>query len=228
MKQSQVNYHNMGKAVYQVMGDFRPVWESKVHISAGCKRISDLITDIDQITKSQKTNNPKGHTAAIEQERTILEDQMYQIGSRLRAYAMTTNDVTLAAQVQFSRSSLDNLPLNKLLTLGRVIADACNTNMMALETYEVTQAEVETLQSAIRRTDHLNSHRDAVVDHRMENTSHLEELIERLRKELKIMDTLVDAYMIDEEFLTVYYNARRIHDIHGRKKQATNEPPNKK
>ncbi|MDR1172682.1 MAG: hypothetical protein LBL24_09535, partial [Bacteroidales bacterium] len=62
-------------------------------------------------------------------------------------------------------------------------------------------------------TEGLNAHRDAVRGEHTENTSHLTGLFSQLREELKLMDTQVDAYIDDEEFLRTYFITRRIHDV---------------
>jgi hypothetical protein len=51
----------------------------------------------------------------------------------------------------------------------------------------------------------------------MEATARLQELFTQVRKQLKTLDDLVEAYVEDDAFVATYFNARRIHDLKGRK-----------
>jgi hypothetical protein len=47
----------------------------------------------------------------------------------------------------------------------------------------------------------------------------------KLKKQVKNLDNLVEGFIEDDSFVVSYFNARRIHDIKGRK--ATREEENK-
>jgi hypothetical protein len=51
----------------------------------------------------------------------------------------------------------------------------------------------------------------------MEATAHLQQLFAQARKQLKTLDDLVEAYVEDDTFVATYFNARRIHDLKGRR-----------
>jgi hypothetical protein len=51
----------------------------------------------------------------------------------------------------------------------------------------------------------------------MEATTRLQNLFAQARKQLKTLDDLVEGYVEDDEFVATYFNARRIHDLKGRK-----------
>jgi hypothetical protein len=143
----------------------------------------------------------------------MLEDKLFVIGRKLRAFARLEDDTVAANQADFSRSSLDALSLNNLLSLSRAIIEVCKVRLASLKAYGIAQADLTALQTAIDKLAALNAHRDAVLDFRMENTSSISKLLSKLRHELKTMDALVEGFIDDEAFLTVYFNARRIHDV---------------
>jgi uncharacterized coiled-coil protein SlyX len=117
----------------------------------------------------------------------------------------------LLEKMRFSRSALDTLGINDLLTRSRLVLDACKANLPALTEYQVDQKTVDELQQRIDRTAQLYAQRDTVIDRRMEATARLQELFAQARKQLKTLDDLVEA------FVATYFNARRIHDLKGRK-----------
>ncbi len=215
MKRSQSNYFNMAKATCEVFAGNGNVWQGEPLIVEGVTNLTDLCAKINREATMQQQNETKGHTANKEQERTLLEDRTFRIGGRLKVYAQKTGDKVTAAQVAFSRSSLDELSLNKLLTAARSVAESATRLLPSLAAYKVTQTDVDELKRSIDTTEGLNAHRDAVKGERTENTSHLVILFSELRKELKLMDTQVEAYIDDEEFLRTYFITRRIHDVKG-------------
>jgi hypothetical protein len=79
------------------------------------------------------------------------------------------------------------------------------------------------LSQCIERTATLYAARDAVVDQRIEATADLDKLFNTARNQLKILDDLVEGYLEDETFITTYFNARRIHDLGGKKTKKQEE-----
>ncbi len=221
MNKSQSNYFNMAKAVLDVFDNSRQVWENKPLLSAAYNGLKTLCGSIDMAAAKQQENAPEGHTAAKEAARTELEDKLFVTGRKLRAFARLEDDAVAEKHSAFSRSSLDELSLNNLLNLSRAIAEVCNVRLPQLEAYEINEAVLTDLRTVADRLAVLNAHRDAVIDFRMENTLSIAGLLSEIRRELKTMDALVEGFIDDEAFLTVYFNARRIHDVRGggRKKE---------
>jgi uncharacterized coiled-coil protein SlyX len=149
-----------------------------------------------------------------------LENLLYLTALRVRSYAGIAGDEVLLEKMRFSRSALDDLGINDLLTRSRMVLDACTANLSALTEYQVDQNTVNELQQRIDRTAQLYAQRDTVIDQRMEATARLQELFAHARKQLKTLDDLVEAYVEDDTFVATYFNARRIHDLKGRKVKA--------
>ncbi|MDR3245559.1 MAG: hypothetical protein LBT50_03910, partial [Prevotellaceae bacterium] len=126
-------------------------------------------------------------------------------------------DDVLLEKMRFSRSALDILGTNDLLTRSRLVLDACVAHLPALTDYQVDQKTIDDLQKRIDLTAQLYAQRDTVIDQRMEATAHLQQLFTQARKQLKTLDDLVEGYVEDDTFVATYFNARRIHDLKGRK-----------
>jgi hypothetical protein len=93
--------------------------------------------------------------------------------------------------------------------------------------YQIDNAAVDKLSQSIELTSSLYAIRDTVVDQRVEATADLEKLFNTARKQLKILDDLVEGYLDDETFIATYFNARKIHDLKGKRaKTETQNPEN--
>ncbi|MDR1679205.1 MAG: hypothetical protein LBR81_05435 [Prevotellaceae bacterium] len=224
MTKKQSNYFNMIKAVDDVFSNCRAVWEEKTLLVACYERLHGLNERIVVAAAKQKENAPEGHTAAKENARTMLEDRLFVMGRRLLAFAYLQKDTVAATQADFSRSSLDNYSVNNLLSFARAIFKLCEARLSLLKDYEIDDAAMKDFQAVIDRLANLNAHRDAMVGFRMESTASIASLLSKARQELEIMDSLVEGFIVDEAFLTVYFNARRIHDVRGgsRKRERDN------
>ncbi|MDR0572601.1 MAG: hypothetical protein LBG96_00975 [Tannerella sp.] len=217
MKISQSNYLNMSNAVLVHFDNNAQVWTG-IRIVVECVgKLRTILIDITDTATIQSKNNPVGHTASKEQAREELEDLVYRTALRVRSYAGIVGDEVLLEKMRFSRSSLDRMGINDLLTHSRLILDACVPHLPALGEYQVDQITVDELQQRIEQTSHLYAQRDTVIDQRMEATARLQRLFDELRKQLKTLDDLVEGYIDDYVFAATYFNARRIHDLKNRK-----------
>jgi hypothetical protein len=223
MEKKQSNYLNMAKAVCDVFESSKNAWKEKNLLSAAYERLKILCNNIITTAAKQTENAPEGHTDAKEAARTALEDLLFGIGRKLRAFGRLESDAVVERQSDFSRSSLDKLSLNNLISLALAIAEVCKVRIEQLKPYEIDDAMITNLQTAADKLDKLNAHRDAVVDFRMENTLSIADLLSKVRQELKTLDALVEGFVEDESFLTVYFNARRQHDVKGGRKKAEKE-----
>jgi hypothetical protein len=181
----------MGKSVLVTFHKNENVWTGEPLIVEGVGNINSLLGKIDVEAARQKNNETPGFTAVKEQKRDMLEEALFRVCGRLKVYAVRSGDAKMAEKVRFTRTDLDNMSMNALLAAARTVAGLADA------------------------TDRLYSERDAAQSERTKNTSQLAALVSRLRSELKLMDTQVEAYIDDEEFLRTYFAARRVHDVRG-------------
>jgi FixJ family two-component response regulator len=217
----------MMNAVTQHFGNNSNVWNSNPLVINGVNNLIETGKAIEEAAKKQKANSPTGHTAAKERARNELESLTYRTAVRLRSYARSTDNDVLTAKLDFSQSTLDRMKHNDLLTCSRMVVAACKEYLPKLIIYQIDNAAVDKLSQSIEQTSLLYAARDAVVDQRVEATADLEKLFTTARNQLKILDDLVEGYLDDETFIATYFNARKIHDLKGKRaKTETQNPEN--
>ncbi|MDR2907593.1 MAG: hypothetical protein LBU91_06365 [Bacteroidales bacterium] len=223
MKKSQSNYLNMVKAVCDVFESNSSAWGDVGLVKDAFFDVCELVKAVETAAAKQVENAPEGHTAAKEAARTALEDLLFNLGRKLRAFGRIEEDAVVERQSSFSRSALDDLSLNNLLNVSRAIAELCKVRAEQLKPYEIDEVALTNLQLATDKLAKLNAHRDAVVDSRMENTASIVDLLSKTREKLKTLDALVEGFFDDEAFLAVYFSARRVHDVKGGSKKIVEE-----
>jgi hypothetical protein len=223
MNRKQSNFMHMAKSALVTFQKHESAWIEEPLVIEELTRVSKLIEQIDKEAVRQKENETPGFTAAKDQQRDALEDWLFLVGGRLKVFAAKNGDRLTAEKVRFSQTKLGKMPLNDLLATARTTADAAENLLEELAAYKVTQSEVDALRELANKTDLLYSQRDAARGEHSENTFRLTELIEQLRVELQLLDTLLEAYIEDEEFLGAYFFARRIYDVRGGSARTTEE-----
>jgi hypothetical protein len=213
MTKRQNNYLNMVVAVLKHFDNYTSIWSEINLILMILEKVRSIVKAILATAIKQAENNPVGYTASKEQTRDILETMLYQIALRVRTYARITDNKVLVEKTRFSRSSLDLLGNNDLVIVSNMLADACTEHLAELVDYQVDQAMVDKLQELATQTKTLYAQRDTVIDERMEATARLQQLFTQVRKQIKILDDMVEGYIEDDTFVTTYFNARRIHNL---------------
>jgi hypothetical protein len=217
MTGSQSNYLNMSSAVLTLFDRNPLAWKNTGVVADGVGRLRSTIADITGTATKQGENNPVGHTTAKEHSRDRLEDLVYRTALRVRSYAGIVGDDVLLEKMRFSRSSLDNLGINDLLTRSRIILDACVAHFPALDDYQVDRRFHPIVNNRIPQSVELSGLVDKLLQFVNSVLTRLQNLFAQIRKQLKTLDDLVEGYIEDDEFVATYFNARRIHDLKGRK-----------
>ncbi|MDR2927559.1 MAG: hypothetical protein LBV41_05080 [Cytophagaceae bacterium] len=213
MNKVQSNYVYMAKAVSITFHKNESLWADELLIADGVKAIDRMLEKIDTEAVSQKSNETPGFTAVKDQKRDMLEEALFRMGGRLKVYAIRNDDVKIMENVRFTHTDLEDLSMNALLAVARTVATAAEGLLPVLAEYKITQSDVSALRELAGATDQLYAERDAAYSERSKNTSQLAALISQLRRQLKLMDTQVEAYIDNEEFLKTYFFARRVHDV---------------
>jgi ElaB/YqjD/DUF883 family membrane-anchored ribosome-binding protein len=206
----------MATAVLQHFENHVNIWIDVKIVSLQREKVNQTVEAIKVAAIKQVECNPVGYTASKDQTRDLLESILYQTALYVRSYAGIAENEILLEKTNFSRSALHILRENDLLRVANMIADICEEYLADLAEYEVDQAMIDKLRKLTSQLETLYAQRDIVIDERMEATARIEQLLKQLRKQLKTLDDLVEAYIKDDIFISTYFNSRRIHDIKGR------------
>lgn len=215
MNRRQSNVYNMAKSLVVFFGKSEPVWEAEELVVVSVDRIIVIVDKIADVAALQKKNETPAYTATKDQQRGLLENEVYRFCGRMMVYAVKEEDAMTAKLVKITRTKISNMSINKLLSFSRVIADVAEELLVDLAAYKLTQVDVDSLRELIVSTERLAAERDSAKGEHCENTLHLERLFKELQTELKLMDTQVVAYIEDKEFLDTYFFTRRVYDVRG-------------
>jgi hypothetical protein len=194
----------------------KSTWEGNKAIVA---TLADLKNGIAAIAASAtKQQLPTG--GAVEEKEMVrhdLEEKILEIGGQLSALAEVNKDVNLAAQVEFTLSSLDKLPDEALEATAKRVSTLTSGNLPALADYDVGQDDVAELDSLTNRFKSIKTSPRRVIAERVGQTATLPKLI---ADTTSLLRNRLDKQMIkfrksNPEFFAGYQSARVIVDRGG-------------
>lgn len=150
MTQDQQNIRTMADTVMKFLNDNSSIWSAKVAFSDGVTRATAAVGAVDTASDKQQTPTT-GVTADKDIARNALEEATLAIADQLSALAAKTQDMDLSAQVEMTKSSLDQLLDSDLEQTAERVSSLATTNIAALADYGVTAADVTALDAL--RTD---------------------------------------------------------------------------
>jgi hypothetical protein len=215
MKISQSNILNMVKAVYDLMMRNAGLWENKELVKRCVEKIYEMWTKIRRTAMLQEQNKTKGYTAEKNRQRALLEDCLYCFAGRLKIYAESEENVVVAEQMSVTKTGLKKLSLNNLITKAELATETAQSLMPIPEVFELDQDSINELTALSGSTEEKNAHRDMVYGEHSEHTASLKRQFDALRKEMKRLDTLVEAYIGETEFVSTYFFTRKVYDLKG-------------
>jgi len=148
MKQTYDNDKAMFETVRDFMNGHTTETASIPAIVSTVSELSALITQIDNVMTAQSTPLT-GITQDKEALRTALEEAVFAVSEPLAALAAATNNNTLLAEVEISRSALDDLSADAVDAFATRVATRATTNQTVLTgQYGVSIAQVAAITSA--------------------------------------------------------------------------------
>src|SRR5882672_8574552 len=126
MNRDQFNRTGMFSTVSAYMGKNKSIW-------GGVKAVSETVTEVNmrvaRITaKAGKQQAPTtGAAGEKAQVRLGFEEKILEIADQFSALAEKNKDANLAAQVEFTLSSLDKLAEDDLEETGKRVSDLAKT-----------------------------------------------------------------------------------------------------
>ena len=213
MKQTQENITAMFEATLKFLDEHNNVWSGKRAFVDAVTEARNGVTSIRQAASTQE-NLTVGVTDQKTQMRHDLEEQTLEIADQLAAFAAKNSDANLAAKVQLTRSSLDQLQDNDLVQTAQLIYELANTNASKLQPYGVSTDQIATLKTTTAAFDDLKNASRSAFAGRTSATGSVGDLIRKTRSLFRNqIDKMVTPFRkADPEFYRGYFAARVIVD----------------
>jgi hypothetical protein len=144
MNRDQFNRNEMCNTVAVYMEKNKSIW-------GGVKAMNDTVDDVNTCRKRiagkiRKQQEPiTGAADEKAQVRLSFEEKILELADQLSALAEVKQDSALAAQVEWTLSSLDKLADDQLEATGKSISALTLANLTELADYDITQADVDEL-----------------------------------------------------------------------------------
>jgi hypothetical protein len=213
MTQKEENITGMFEATLKFLDQNNQLWSGKTAFSEAVTEAKNGVQAIRQAASTQE-NVTVGMTDQKTQTRNDLEEQTLEIADQLTALAAKNSDANLAAKVQLSRSSLDQLQDSDLVQTAQQVFELANANVKALQPYGVTVDQVATLKSTTTAFNDLKSSTRSAFAGRTSATASVGDLIRSTRSLFRNqLDKLMTPFRKSTpEFYSGYFAARVIVD----------------
>jgi len=169
-----------------------------------------LIDQLDQIASSTS----KGVTLDTRLLRLTMTNIAFKCANSVIAYAVSINNNTLKAKVNYTMSALDKLKKDEIDDICSTIKDVSMEHLKSIEDFGITVQDVSDLAKLIDLYRiSINNTRQVII-----KRSEAIEAIAQLIREIidivfQVMDKLVNTLKItNESFYAKYYKAREIID----------------
>lgn len=156
----------------------------------------------------------EGFTTQKEQKHLTLVKLTLDAIAKLKAYATFESKPVLLKEIDFTESELKHAADNQALNRARTVLDRAKTNLADMTKYQLTQAQVDALEEAVKGFEAvIPDPRMGIID-RKNATQNLENLFVEADVLLKEKIDLLMALLRDSNptFYQSYLNARMIVD----------------
>ena len=206
----------MFSTVSAYMGKNKSIW-------GGVKAITETVTEVNTragriAAKAGKQQAPTtGAAGEKAQVRINFEEKILEVADQLSALAEKNKDANLAAQVEFSLSSLDKLAEDDLEETGKRVSGLATTNLATLADYNITKADVTELDNLTTQFHDAKSAPRTAIAGRAGETNTLPDEISALTSVLRnqLDKQMTKFRKTHPEFYAGYRSARVIVDRGG-------------
>jgi hypothetical protein len=223
MTQDQDNIITSFQTTIAFLDDNNPLWSATTAFADAVTRAKAGMQAIDDSADKQQTPIT-GVTVDKAQTRSDLEDKILEIADQLAAFAAKNGNHDLAAQVQVTKSSLDQMPDTDLEQTAERVSNLATTNINGLKDYDVVAADITALDTARTAFAGIKTSPREKTTQRKAQTQSLAQLIANVRSIFRNeIDKMVTKFRkTNTDFYNGYFAARVIVNLTG-----THAPPKK-
>ena len=224
MHRRQTNRVTMYKTVAVVLDENNEVWNGMPLFAEAVQQFKDKLQAIDATAERQETSM---HGAAGErtEARETLEDVLFLTCEALGVLADMSGDHELEDLADLRPSKISQLDNEELSHRATAVLASANEKKTELAGLQMTQANLDELDQALRTFDGAKSRPRSALVERGVQTQSLSTLIDEATNILRArLDRMVNLFRrTDPEFVQGYRRARVIVDRTGRRAAQSEE-----
>ena len=153
MNKIQSSKLNSLLSVQTLLGANPTIVATIVALDEASDELGDLITNINTQVKVQ--SSPSGAAEAKVDALIKLGDSAFEVGGGVLSFAEKNGDLTLAARVRFSRSTITTGKSNLVVARCQGIVDVATENLASLGNFGVSQAKLTLFKQRLKTYDGL-------------------------------------------------------------------------
>ncbi|GAA4341929.1 hypothetical protein [Flaviaesturariibacter amylovorans] len=207
MNQEQKNFSEMLGELQQHFDAHRPFWSSVGPVADSIDRLANTRRELALGALVQ--NDGSGTKEAKDLALGLAAEKSYLMGRRVLAWAKKNARADIATAVDLNRAELAQGAEATLLERQRRIFQYAKDNRDQLADYKVTDESLDALDSALNTFAALRAGHKEKENHRIYSTARIEELIDKARAIIDILDDEVEGLIDNREFIDTYFIARR-------------------
>ena len=217
MNKRQTNHQTMHFVVLETLADNQPIIATEPLVA---EVVTDFKTIVDHIIATnaiKQTSDTGGYTANKNKALDAVFTLAVALGLKAKAYARKVNDAVLLKAVDYSISTLHNMPESNALAVCNAMVTAITPHLSTLLPYKITADNLASLQAAMDTATPLTAKRDTVDITHTQSTATLADLFTQASNTLDALDDLIEGQLTEThpDFVDIYFIARRINSTRG-------------
>lgn len=216
MTRKQSNQLYMGQTVLGHLEKFPQTWNTYPKILPVADAFKTTVSELFLQSKRQEENNTPGFTRNKDNEMEKLVEATYQLLLKARSFAKIKKDEVVLESVKYAYSALEVMSAVSLYQASQIISGHARANFAEVSEFGVTEEQLTALEALQAEVSNLVNQRAIAGSTRKSATDNIADLISQMREQLDLLDDMLEAFVTDQEFLSVYSNLRKIVDRTGR------------
>jgi hypothetical protein len=225
MTKTDDNKLAMLKAVLSLLKQYQSEWQNIASFVEAVLELESIIALIDATRETTETDQ-SGPVTEKKTIREMLIDKAFEILSQLSALAAKTKDQVLEGKVNFTKSDLQAMRQNLLVSTCKSFVKAGREYITPLGIYNVTSVDIDNFEALnTSYASRVPEYRVSISGRKAENES----MHDSIKNGLHLLKEQISRMMVRFEttkptFYAAYLNAIKVID-YGTRHEKGNDPP---
>lgn len=215
MNKKQISFLTMAKGVLAHFNGNESAWVNLEVVKEVVGEIGTQVGLVDEPSQKQE-GGTTGHTAIKDALFDTMIEKTFKLKLKLSAYARHKKDTLLLQSIDYSKSALEAGAEAGALVRCKFVLQHAKATLDKLGPYQVTQQELEEVESSVLAYEKAPVQRDLVGSTRKTATATIEQVVEELRDNFEMLDDFTYGMIDHPEFVSTYRNLRQVKERTGR------------